>query len=720
MTSTTRNILIGLALGVATGLFLGEKAGGFQIVAEAYLRLLQMTVLPYVMVSLIEGIGSLDGARARRLFVRVGTLSLVLWALALGAVMLMPLAFPEVESASFFSTTLVENRPPLDFVALYIPSNPFHSLANNIVPAVVLFSIFLGVALIGLERKQALLENLLLIERGLKRANQFAVSLTPIGLFAIAAQMVGTVDAAQFDRVRVYLIAYAAMSLLLSLWVLPGLVACLTPIPVHQILNKTRDALITAFTTGELFIVLPILIDRSKELLITHGLPEPEEGSPPEVIVPAFYNFPHAAKLLSLSFVLFAAWYSQTVLSITDYPVLVLAGIVSLFGSINVALPFLLDLGKIPADTFQLFLTTGVINARFGTLTSAMYMVTLALAGSYALVGSLRFSAARILRYALVTIGLTVAILAATGVLLRTLGAGTYDKDRVVEQMKLLRPPTVRATVLRELPSRPLPLPREGSSVLEAMRARGRIRVGYVDGAMPYSYFNGRGELVGFDVEMAYTLAGELGLEIEFVPVPRERLADVIDDGIFEVFMAGISVTTGRASAMVFSPPYIDETLSFVVPDHRRADFSSAEWVRTTPGLRVAVPNLPYLEEIIHREFPRAEIVPVSVDRIVDFFTGRMERIDALVFPAERGSYFTLLYPAFSVAVPHPLTIRFPLAYPVAGRDLELARFLGIWIDLQRKNGTIQALYDHWILGRDATPKQPRWSVIRDVLHWVK
>ena len=114
----------------------------------------------------------MDGARARRLFVRVGALSLVLWALALGAVMVMPLAFPEVESASFFSTTLVENRPPLDFVALYIPSNPFHSLANNIVPAVVLFSIFLGVALIGIERKQALLENLVLVERALKRANQ--------------------------------------------------------------------------------------------------------------------------------------------------------------------------------------------------------------------------------------------------------------------------------------------------------------------------------------------------------------------------------------------------------------------------------------------------------------------------------------------------------------------------------------------------------------------
>lgn len=71
MSSTTRNILLGLALGVATGLFFGEKAGVLQFVAEGYVRLLQMTVLPYVTVSLIEGIGGLSGAGARRLFVRV-------------------------------------------------------------------------------------------------------------------------------------------------------------------------------------------------------------------------------------------------------------------------------------------------------------------------------------------------------------------------------------------------------------------------------------------------------------------------------------------------------------------------------------------------------------------------------------------------------------------------------------------------------------------------
>ena len=29
-------------------------------------------------------------------------------------------------------------------------------------------------------------------------------------------------------------------------------------------------------------------------------------------------------------------------------------------------------------------------------------------------------------------------------------------------------------------------------------------------------------------------------------------------------------------------------------------------------------------------------------------------------------------------------------------------------------------LFSHWILGQDAVPKQPRGSIIRDVLKWVK
>ena len=721
VTRSTRNILIGLALGIATGVFLGELAGIFKFVADAYVRLLQMTVLPYLIVSVIGGFGSLDGSKARRLFLRVGLLTVLLWGLALGLVFLMPLAFPTVETASFFSTTLVEEVPPLDFISLYIPTNAFHSLANNVVPAVVLFSAFVGVALIGIEQKEPLLSWLSVVEKVLGRANKFAVRLTPIGLFAIAANTVGTMDTEQMGRLRVFLIGYGAMSLLLTFWILPGLVACLTPIPARRVLQATRDALITAFITGELFVVLAILVDRSKKLLEEYGEHEPEEGAPADIIIPAFYNFPHVAKLLSLSFVLFAAWYSDTVVSWATRAQLGLAGIASLFGSMNAAIPFLLDLSRVPSDTFQLFLATGVLNSRFGTLAAAMHMVVLALVGTYAMTGTLRFSPLRILRYCVITVVATGITLAGISFLLRVTGQGTYNQDQVAVSMPFRYPPSQKAVVMSEMPKEPLPLPRAGAPVLEAVRERGRLRVGYIDTAMPYSFVNGKGDLVGFDVEMAYTLAAELGVALEFVPVTNDNLADVLDAGQCDMVMSGVVMTTRRADRMAFSSNYLDETLAFIVPDYRRADFSSADWIRKTPGLRVAVPNLPYAKELVHREFPGVTIVevPLNSTSVTDFFKGQGEPVDALVLTAERGSFRTLLYPAFSVAVPHPVILKLPLAYPVARHDIEAARFLSNWIDLKNKDGTIKSLYDHWILGQNASPPKRRWSVIRNVLHWV-
>jgi Na+/H+-dicarboxylate symporter/ABC-type amino acid transport substrate-binding protein len=702
--SSSQRIAVGLVAGVAAGLLLGERALPLKIVADGFVRLLQMTVLPYVTVSLIAGIGSLDAATARRLLLRVGALALVLWGVALAAMFVVPLAFPTIVSASFFSTTLVEVRAPIDFVALYIPSNPFHSLANNLVPAVVLFSSLLGIALIGVDRKQPLLDNLLVLERALARTNRLVVQLTPIGLFAIAGHTIASLDFDQLSRLKVFLLSYAAMALVLALFVFPGLVGCLTPIPAARVRQVTRDVMITAFVTGDLFVVLPTLIERCKDLLREHGEADEALAGAPDVIVPAFYNLPHAAKVLSLSFVLFAAWSSDTALTLADYPRLAGSGLVALFGSMNLAMPFLLDLFQVPADTFQLFLATSVFNARFGTLAAAMHMVVLALAGTYALEGRLRLSPRRLLRFAGTSAAVTLATVLGLGIVLRAGGVSSYQGDRVARGMGLLRPAAERATVL---PALPPPAP-AGRPLLEQIRARGSLRVGFLPDQPPYSHYNAAGELVGFDVEMAHALARELGVALELAPVERGRLEEVLEEGRVDLVMSGVVVTTGRASRLAFSPPYLDETLAFVVPDHRRSEFASAEWVRSQPRLRIGVPDLPYLRQLAAREFPRAVVEQLPLDVGSDAVMKNAGGPDAVLLTAERGSFLTLLHPELSVAVPHPLDIKLPLAYPVAHRDLELARFLGIWIDLKRKDATIQALYEHWILGRDASVRGAR------------
>ncbi len=72
-------------------------------------------------------------------------------------------------------------------------------------------------------------------------ATRFVTRLTPYGLFAIAANAAGTLGLEQLSRLQIYLVAYVAVALLVSLWVLPGLVAALTPIRARDMLGESRD-----------------------------------------------------------------------------------------------------------------------------------------------------------------------------------------------------------------------------------------------------------------------------------------------------------------------------------------------------------------------------------------------------------------------------------------------------------------------------------------------
>lgn len=63
-----RPILIALALGLLAGIFLGEYAGALRVIGDAFIGLLQMTVLPYIIVALVLNIGRLTRAQAGMLF----------------------------------------------------------------------------------------------------------------------------------------------------------------------------------------------------------------------------------------------------------------------------------------------------------------------------------------------------------------------------------------------------------------------------------------------------------------------------------------------------------------------------------------------------------------------------------------------------------------------------------------------------------------------------
>jgi Na+/H+-dicarboxylate symporter/ABC-type amino acid transport substrate-binding protein len=708
--SFSKKILVGLLTGIATGIVLGEYVAPLTLVAEGFVRLLQMTVLPYVTVSIVLSVGSLDVVQAKRLGLRAGLAIAGLWVVALTFAFLFPLVFPPAETASFFSSALIEKPAAFDFVDLYIPSNPFHSLANNIVPAVVLFSIVVGLALIGIPRKAALLDVLKILSDTIARATRFIARLTPVGVFALAATAAGTLRLDQFERLQVYLIAYVAIALLVALWVLPGLVAALTTIPFRDVLFPARNALITAFSAGDLFIVLPVLIETCKEQLARHeGTGGGTAANLPDVIVPASFNFPHTGKLLSLSFILFAGWFADAAIPVMRYPQLALTGLLAFFGSLNAAVPFLLDVFRIPADTFQLFIATGVINSRFGALVAAVHTIAVALLGSAAIAGTMRFESRRIIRYLVITAVLTVAIVGGLRVTFRTSLAHEFKGAEQIYGM---------TNVFPGEQARIIPASEAGQATvvtLGSIQARGTLRVGFVPPRMPFVFQNARQELVGFDIELVHLLTRDLGVQLEFVEWKPGELLEGVASGRADIGIGGYTVASSLMMPVTFSVPYLDETAAFVVRDHLRSRFETWASIQEATDLSIGIPASPYYERLLKTRLPG---VPIRSFGVTENPLGDRAGFDAVAMPAERGSVLTLLNPKWTVVVPSPGLIKIPLAFPLAGTDPQWSAFVNTWIDMKRRDGTLDALYDHWILGKDAEKHTPRWSVVRNVFHW--
>jgi len=51
--------------------------------------------------------------------------------------------------------------------------------------------------------------------------------------------------------------------------------------------------------------------------------------------------------------------------------------------------------------------------------------------------------------------------------------------------------------------------------------------------------------------------------------------------------------------------------------------------------------------------------------------------------------------------------------------QLDYVQYINTWLKLKKENGLQEKVYDYWILGKNPKAKQPRWSVMKDVLGWL-
>nr|NIS54148.1 amino acid ABC transporter substrate-binding protein [Phycisphaerae bacterium] len=352
-------------------------------------------------------------------------------------------------------------------------------------------------------------------------------------------------------------------------------------------------------------------------------------------------------------------------------------GLFTLFGGVDLALPFLLDQMQIPSDMYQLYVVTGVLNSWFATLLAVMNLFAFTLVAACAAIGAVRINWSRIFSFAIISLVIFAASILGTRLMLsamvskedltrRTLMHSAIEDSKTAEIEKVGSKEAI-----------------DPKGPLKSIIKRGKLRVGYNPENLPFSFVNDNGDLVGFDVELMHVLARELKVELEFIEWTYETVIKDLNQGKFDIAIGGLIVNPERLTMVNFSNPYMSMTTAVVVKDHRRNKFKSWRAIDKEPNTRIGVVGKSRAKDV-KRYLPNTDLV--LLETYSDFFTDNPKEVDALVISAEAGSAWTILYPAYSVVVPEPhLKANAALAAPLVTSDFEA--FLNDWLQMKQPRG---------------------------------
>ncbi len=106
----------------------------------------------------------------------------------------------------------------------------------------------------------------------------------------------------------------------------------------------------------------------------------------------------------------------------------------------------------------------------------------------------------------------------------------------------------------------------ETDQSLEKIRKTGYIRIATTPGYPPFTYYNAKHELIGFDVGVAREIAKGLGVKLELVAIPWTKIIAGLNKCEYDAVLGSMSITEEREKLVDFSVPYYYARSQVMVP----------------------------------------------------------------------------------------------------------------------------------------------------------
>ncbi len=266
----TQLIFLGLFLGALAGAVFGKSILPLaNLLAELFLRLLRMAIMPLILTSIISGVVSVGSAAG------LGRLSLKtfgyyilssLLAILTGQVLVnlfRPGDGANIPLGDAPAHIAAAQQSPADLLLRIIPENPFASLAQGDVLPVIFFSLLFGYFITRLQHEQreqlggffhAAFEAML-------KMTLFVVWAAPLGVFGIVARIIASTGFAAFRPLGFYFGVVLLGLAIHGLVNLPLLLILIGRVNPFKHYRGMPSALMMAFSTCSTMVTLPLTFE---------------------------------------------------------------------------------------------------------------------------------------------------------------------------------------------------------------------------------------------------------------------------------------------------------------------------------------------------------------------------------------------------------------------------------------------------------------------------
>ncbi len=254
-----QQVLVGLILGIISGIVLGEKAAGLKIFGTIFISLIKMVIVPLIFFAILAGITSMNGQGN---FTRVGIKGFSAYILTAVFAVIIGLTAGTlfqpgvgVDLNAMLDTTASATpakTPPAisEFLLGLIPTNPLNAMVSDNFLQIIVFSIFAGITinLVG-EKAKPVKEFIYSASQVSFKMIEIIIKLAPLGVFGFIAWIIGTqgmdILAALAKLIVAVLVACAFQYVVFGIMIL--IFARISPMPFYRKILFTQSI---AFATS--------------------------------------------------------------------------------------------------------------------------------------------------------------------------------------------------------------------------------------------------------------------------------------------------------------------------------------------------------------------------------------------------------------------------------------------------------------------------------------